>query len=138
MLCKVKFYIVLSFLSHMILIGVRYSKGHFHLYVIRCSVGWAKNAGFFVQFRILQMLCEILLIHRTKWILPKFQLIWTFFCLGTPRLKVVIFNNFFFLLFNKLFTGYRSYKNNTNVIKEGESLWNNTDNFVCIYDYVPK
>ena len=49
-----------------------------------CAVGWAeKNI-----FRNLITLGEILLIHRKKGRLSKFQLHWTFFRQGTPRLKI--------------------------------------------------
>ena len=50
-------------------------------------IGWAENACFFIMFRISQTLGKILLIHCKKGILPKFQLHWTFFRQGTPRLK---------------------------------------------------
>ena len=36
---------------------------------------WAENACFSIKFQILQTLEEILLVHREKRILPKFQLI---------------------------------------------------------------
>ena len=50
-----------------------------HVFVLTVSklwtLGWAENACFFIKFRISQTLGEILLIHRKKGILPKFQLI---------------------------------------------------------------
>ena len=100
-------------------------------FIVAWTVGRVENASFFIKFRISQTFGEILLIHRKKRILPKFEGQWTFFRQGTPRLKIKKNNenHQILVLFDIFLDSYETWNKKTNTNYLCKHLWADTRKF---------